>query len=374
MATYPVFQADQLFNIGKNYLISNPSSNGPWNMNPGSRVRTLTEAYCIISAMTAQDYYLKLNQAIFESTMNSFQHNKLTGFQSSGSLIFSRTGTTGDISIPLGTRIIAYNGKVIETIAAGTIDDGDTDSLAIAAQATEVGTDGNFIILGLNTVDGTCNFVDTIDGVENVKNSTAFTGGDDEETDNQQLARFRGTVNGLTTSTKQGLLKATLDINGVKSADVIINYPEKGVNTIYADDGTGSLSPALETEILKVLNGDSSDPINYPGKAAAGITCLVSAPQITLVDIALTIYRLPAKSITDATLITLAETAIQSYLNTRRFSEDVILEAVDTAVMNCHPEVYDVVITNPTANVVITGYYLARAGTITITVVTRSEP
>lgn len=375
MATIEIFQADQLLNISKDYLIANPPSTGtPWNLNPGSRVRSLLEAFCLIESMTANDYYLKLKNAIFNSVMNSFLVNKLTGYQSYGKLIFTRSGTTGDITIPIGTRIIAFNGKLIETIAIGQILDGNTDSLAIDAQATEVGEDGNFAIQALKSVNGTCNFIDRIDGVENVYNSTAFAGGQNEETDNQQLARFRQIVKGLTTSTKEGLLGAVLSINGVKSADVITNYPERGVNTIYADDGTGSLAPALKTEIEKVLNGDINDPVNYPGKAAAGITCLVSAPNITLINITLTIYRLPVKSITDATLINLAETAVETYLNTRRFAEDVILEAVDTAVMNCHPEVYDVEITNPTSNVVITGYNLARAGTVTITVTTRTEP
>ncbi|MFQ3675781.1 MAG: baseplate J/gp47 family protein [Endomicrobiia bacterium] len=370
-----IFQADQLLNIAKNYLIATPPTSGiPWNLNPGSRIRSLLEAFCLIESMTANDYFLKLKNAIFKSVMESFKIEKLKGYKSSGKLVFTRSENVGLVIIPIGTRIIAKNGKIIETIEAGQINDGEFESLPINSQATETGEDGNFGIQELKSINGTCNFIDKVDGVENVYNSTIFSGGQNEETDDQQLARFRQIVKGLTTSTRDGLLGAVLSINGVKSADIIENYPERGINTIFVDDGTGGLSPLLKAEIEKVLNGDINDPVNYPGKRAAGIICQVKAPNIILIDIELIIYRLRIKSITDNTLVNLAKTAIENYLNTRRFAEDVILEAVDTAVMNCHPEVYDVKIINPVENVIITGYNLARAGNIIISIITREEP
>lgn len=380
MATFNVFTPEQLYNLTKNYLIANPSSSGAWNLNSGSRVRTIIEAVCLIESYTAHDYYLKLKDAIFESVMNSFGFDKTAGYQSSGTLIFSRAGTTGTVAIPIGTRIIATNGKIIETIAAGQITSGNTDSASISAQATEVGVDGNFIIDDINTLEGRGSFLDRIDDVENVRNDTAFTGGEDEETDDEQLSRFRLGIQGLTTSSQTGLLRGVLSVTGVKSATVIENYPERGIVTIYADDGTGSLSPALITEIEKVLNGDSTDLTNYPGYRAAGIEIDVQAPAITAVNVVVDVYRLVSpKEVTDTTLELLVQSAIESYINSRGLGEDVIITAIETAARNAHPDVYDVDVTTPSANVEIDGFYLARTGgstgaTVTVTINERSMP
>lgn len=380
MATYNVFTPEQLYNLTKNYLIANPSSSGAWNLNSGSRVRTLVEAICLIESYTAHDYYIKLKDAIFESVMNSFGFDKKAGFQSTGTLVFSRSGTTGTVTIPIGTRIIASNGKVIETIAAGSILNGNTDSASISAQATEVGIDGNFIIDDINTLEGRGSFVDRIDDVENVRNDTAFAGGENEENDEDQLSRFRLGIQGLTTSTQTGLLRGTLSVTGVKTATIIENYPERGIVTVYADDGTGSLSGALKTEIEKVLNGDSADLTNYPGYRAAGIEISVEAPAITAVNVVVDVYRLTTpKEVTDTTLELLVQSAIESYINSRGLGEDVIITAIETAARNAHPDVYDVDVTTPSANVEIEGFYLARTGgttgaTVTVNIIDRSNP
>lgn len=345
MAQFNFHTAEQLYRDMELYLIANPTPNGAWNLNIGSRMKTLLEGISLVLSSTSMDFYFDLKKVLFSSVMDSFDFQKLPGTKATGYLKFTRYTDAATVSIPSGTKVISNRGIMFKTIAAGQITLGNLESSQIASEAVEVGTTGNILINDIDTLNGEGNIVDVIDGVDNCINDAAFANGGDEETDLQQIQRFRDTISGLTTSTKYGLEKVVKEIAGVKNVSVLENYPEKGVNTIIVDDGTGLLPPLLKAEIEKVINGDPLDLIHYPGKRAGGIEIIVQAPIIQVINMTLSVYK-PANSLINSTdLANLVKSIIEQYINSRKSGESIVITEINTIIQNCNTEIVDTQIT-----------------------------
>jgi len=260
------------------------------------------------------------------------------------------------------------------TTIAGNILAGDASSDQIASECLSTGPEGNLVVNGLDTRNGKGSVLGMPVNTDYAVNDSAFSGGINEETDDERKERFTITVEGLAGSTVRGLEAATLAIDGVRSVTIRERYPVAGENTVIADDGTGNLSPAKQQEILDKLNGDPTDFVNFPGYRAAGIIINVAAPVIVPVNVAITIYRVGIAS--DATEIeNTVQTIIEQYINTRKLGEDPILTELIRRVKQGHPAIVDLAITNPLVNPSINTSSLARTGAgtgaaVTVTLVT----
>lgn len=355
----------QLYDAMRRYLIGESSTYT--NFNTGSRLRVLLESIALIISQTHNDFYQGLKIAIPVSTYNAFDFERKAGVAASGSLEFTRSTPAGqDYTIPIGTAIL-LNGIRYETLVSGSITTGNTSSGNISAQCAQAGVDGNVSNGAIDTSLGQGSFVNQPDGVEACTNNVAFSGGTDQESDEDRIERFRTYISSLARSPVQGLIAGTLSVSGIVSASIVESSPSSGWVTIYADDGTGTLSAPLKTEVEKVINGDLTDPDDYPGYRAAGIQVRVLGPTVQTVNVTADIKILNTSLSDPTTLKSLVQTAIETYINTLRIGEDVIVSEIIAVSKDSHQDVYDIDVTVPAANVSITSDKVARTGTVTIT-------
>jgi len=284
-----------------------------------------------------------------------------------------------DIMLAIDTAITVLTGYSVSidsmqilTTADATILAG-TSGIQCASENTTTGTTGNIAVNAIDTASGKGYINSVIDGIENVINDSAFSGGAVAETDEERATRFSETVNALNAGTKEGILVAVEAIDGVKSAGMRVSYPFRGSNTIIVDDGSGSISAALLAEIIKVLDGDPSDLTNYPGKGIAGIGYIVEAPVIVNSNIGITATRLASVGVDLLEIKNSIQTAVEQYINTLQLGEDVLLSEVVRVGKNSNSAVYDLIVVSPSSNIVVNENEFARTGagttgTVTVTV------
>lgn len=272
-----------------------------------------------------------------------------------------------DIFLDTAVEAIVSVGNIIEIddvnfilTGDGTLSAGDS-SITLAARCVDAGSIGNLSARGVDTFNGKGSLSTPINNIEHVINDSAFSGGTNEETDAERASRFQIYVQGLAGSTPLGMQAAVLGITGIKSCTIREKYPQAGINTIVADDGTGNLSSDLIDQIEKVIDGDPDDIINYPGKRAAGITVNITPPTIVPVDVVITVFRVGTGSdsdeITDA-----VQTVIENYINTQKLGQDIVVNEIIALAKKSHSAIYDVNVTTPAANVSIDDTSLGRTG------------
>ena len=164
---------------------------------------------------------------------------RFTEIAASGSVVFSRSGTSGIVTIPLGTTVnVPDGGPSFTTTGVGTIADLSSSSGSVGIVAVVPGEDGN-------ADAGTITQMAAVTGVETVTNAAGTTGGLTEESDSELRDRIRAYLRSLPRGTPDALKYAVLsveldDYGRVVSAEVIEDALVLGVTRIYVDDGAGT--------------------------------------------------------------------------------------------------------------------------------------
>lgn len=172
-----------------------------------------------------------------------------------GNVVFSRTGTTGAVTIQVGTKVKTSAGVIFTTTSVGTIANLANDSNTVGIIADVAGSDG------LVAKDTIIKFVSKPAGVDSVNNDDALvTGGLDKETDPAFRQRLKDYVRGLARCHLLGieanLLGQEDPVTGatVQSVKAIEDTVNRGNVTIYIDDGTGTAESS--TAVAEALAGD----------------------------------------------------------------------------------------------------------------------
>lgn len=184
--------------------------------------------------------------------------SRISSKKATGQVIFSRQGTTGTVTISIGTEIMVPSSgssspiKYITT-SEGTISAGNQDSNSVDITAKESGTDYN---VDPNQITA---FSSKPSGVDSVTNPSAITNGLDEESDDELRTRIKLYVKSLSRGTVNALTYAALTTEDsttgktVKYATVIEDQSVLGNVTVYIDDGSGTaeeLDTAVPGEVL----------------------------------------------------------------------------------------------------------------------------
>jgi uncharacterized phage protein gp47/JayE len=106
----------------------------------------------------------------------------------------------------------------------------------------------------------------------------------------------------------------------------------------------------LIATVQKVIYGDPSDPVSYPGVSAAGIVVSVEAPVIRRITARLSISARPGFA--EADLIPQVREAVETYINGLGIGEDVIVAEIIERAMSV-TGVYNVTVVTPTSDVVV---------------------
>ncbi len=330
------------------------------DFNTGSIIRSFCEATALSLEELYVSVYLGYRRYLDEIQETVFGFERKAGVTSKGAVTFGRTGSTGTVTIPLGTKVKTSAGLTYATTLAGQITDGNTTSDPIAIEAEAVGATYN-VPLGTIIV-----IVDTIDGVETVTNPNATTGGVDQETDFQFKQRFQAYIEGLAGSNVAGLISGALTVDGITSASVQeLSPPIANVNVrLYVDDGSSSgVSAAKLTEVQTVINGDGTE--SNPGYRAAGVNVAVLAPGIVTQDVTMTVTVIAGVDLVQ--LETEINLALTTYVNNLGVGADIIYNELVAAVMGVFG-VSDVDITVPSGKVAISSSQVGRLGTVTVNV------
>jgi hypothetical protein len=102
--------------------------------------------------------------------------------------------------------------------------------------------------------------------------------------------------------------------------------------------------------VQKVLEGDSEDPLNFPGVKAAGIMLRVQEPSPVYVNVRAAISA--EEGFLEADLKVPVRRAIEDYINSRKIGEDVIISKMIDAAHNVLG-LKDIQITVPSSNQVV---------------------
>ncbi len=121
----------------------------------------------------------------------------------------------------------------------------------------------------------------------------------------------------------------------------------------------------LVAEVQKVIDGDTSDKVNYPGWRAGGVRVIVLTPSVVTQAIDLVITA--DTGYTKASLVQSVKDVIVDYVNSLNIGQDMILSEVVERVMGI-PGMFDVSIVSPLANVPVLDDEIVRTADASVTV------
>lgn len=330
------------------------------DLTPGSVIRSFCEA----TAMTLEELYvatyLGFRRYLAQIPELVFDFTKVGGSKATVSCIFSRSGSTGTVVIPLGTSVETGSGLIFFTTVVSEISDGNTDSDSVEVEAEEIGVLYN--VLG-NTITVLTN---EINGVETVDNALPATGGINQETDYQYAQRFQAYIEGLAGANIAGLITGALSVSGITSVSVYEHFPPlSNVNAnVYVDDNTvNGVDSAKVAEVQAVIDGTGT--VEDPGYRAAGVNVVVAAPGIVSTNITMSVSI--TAGVDGDQVESDIELALVNYVNSLGIGADIVYNELITAVMGVFG-VYNCDITAPSGDVSISTSQVGRVGTVSITV------
>lgn len=190
-----------------------------------------------------------------------------------GLIIFSRGTNTGStVTVAAGALVRTADGLSFRTTQQAQITGvsveqisghgAGRDSNPVSATAVNAGAAGN---VAPNTI---IKFLSKPAGVDEVTNTSAFTQGRDEETDDEFRARLRAHVNSLARCTVSALEFLVLGITNafsgkqVKFSHLFEDPIDRGNVTIFIDDGAGTVESTAIALAENVTLGLAGPPIN----------------------------------------------------------------------------------------------------------------
>lgn len=344
--------------------------------NIGSVGRTLIEAPAAEMDQLYQEMFHGLKEAIPVATYNTFEFSLLPASASTGVLTFyAFGGHTADILIAAGTLCKnSTTNKLYRT----------TFDVFLVVGATEVSVAGVADTVGLDTncdANSILLIVGSISGVSGVSNLTPFTGGRDIESEDERKLRFQGFISTLQRGTlaalRYGASTAVVrDVNGIVQervvhigiiepyeVDPIANNP--GFVQIYLHNGVGSTSPALVAATQTVIDGSYlPDGTPVPGWKAAGVVVICYAATEVVQDVTGIVTVLAGYQ--SVAVLSTCTSVVRDYLMALKIGESAILAEIIERIMAV-PGAYNVVLSEPAADIDITGSQKIMPGVVSLT-------
>ena len=344
------------------------------DFNVGSVARTLIEAPAIEIDELYQQMFHGLREAVPVSVYNSFDFTRLLAIGASGLVRFTADpAAVADIAIPAGTIVRAPGGSYDYATSVDAVIATGTTQADVMVYCTQAGAATN---TGAETLTEMASPIATV----TVTNLTAFSNGQDIETDTDRKVRFQNYISTIARGTVAALdygarTAALLDAEGVAIERVALatvvepylidplTYAPGQVN-IYIHNGTSGTSAGLVAECQKVIDGyRDADGTPIPGWKAAGVVVTVAAATDVSIDVNATLTVLDAYD--SATCAAAAETAMRDYIDGLGIGAKVVLAELIAAAMEV-PGVYNVSITLPVADTLVDPDKKAVSGSVTV--------
>lgn len=251
------------------------------------------------------------------------------GGRASGVLSFSRyVPVSFDLVVPKGTVCASYGGEAVEyeTTEDAVLSAGEVTA-TVPARAVEAGSQGNAAAGYINTL------VDQVNGIEYVTNTAAFTGGSDQESDEDYRKRILDGISRLEGYGSPGYYERTaLEQEGVFSAQAV-------------GDGVGNVN-------VYIWGSGAAPESGVLEKTAQALE------KVRPVGAALTVKQAATKRIMVACYLTMrtgasfaqAKTAVTAALNQwfagKGVGDPALLSDINRVVLDADPAIAKVVFTD----------------------------
>lgn len=272
--------------------------------------------------------------------------------------IVTITGTYG-ANITSG-ELVASDTLQFEFLDTTTIPIGGTINVTVRCKT--YGTVGNVPIGAIK------NFPKTLAGLTGVTNSSAFTNGTDEETDESLRERYYIKVEALETTANKAAFKTwALSVNGTGAAKILPLWNGNGTvkvlitnSQMKAADST--LISAVQNYIDPNLNGDGSGIMPL-----CGAVCTVESASEKIIDISATIQTTLDSEVAKSEI----ETVISEYFKSIAFQQNYVSYAViGNKILNINGinDYTNLTINSGTNNVTLLNTEVPVLGTVVVTV------
>jgi phage-related baseplate assembly protein len=163
---------------------------------------------------------------------------------------------TFNVAIPVGTRVETKDGKVIFKIeAAATVTAGQT-TVDVSAVAETTGVVGNGYLIGdVNAL------VDPVAYVASASNTTATSGGADDESDTQYRERIKLAPEKYSNAGPKGAYIYWAKTAHQDIIDVAVTSPSAGVVNVYPLTKNGNPDANMISLVTTTLNSDKIRPL-----------------------------------------------------------------------------------------------------------------
>lgn len=188
------------------------------------------------------------------------------------SVVLTRPGVAGVTTVVAGSKIKGPDGQTYTITTDATINAASPiqvpghvigqDSNLLGAVADVAGDAGN---IPANTIVG---FVTTPAGIQQVTNLSAFTMGDDKESDDAFRQRIKSFINSLARCHVAALEYAVLGVTdedtgaSIRYSKAIEDIVLRGLVTLYIDDGTGTAEDTEPRLAENLCEGFAGPPPN----------------------------------------------------------------------------------------------------------------
>lgn len=296
------------------------------NFTKGSILRAIAESQASVSLwlqgltlqlLTVTRLATSQNEDV-DSFVNDFNMSRLPGTASTGIVTFSRLVPTNAASVPIGALVQTTDGSQTFAVYVDTTNpaystnaDGfGNPGYIVAAQVDSVNVPVQNQVVGAlgNVQPGSITLIQTgMSGIDSVTNNAAFTNGFDQESDAAVKKRFVLYINSLAKGTEGALGYAILSVQQGLQYQLIENPPpapgKPPAVTIYVDDGTGAIPPAVLAQCQTAVNA----------YRAAGVSVGVFPATILLANTTMTIVT--AAGFQHPTVLAQVTAAISTYIN-----------------------------------------------------------
>ncbi|MBO8169359.1 MAG: baseplate J/gp47 family protein [Thermoanaerobacteraceae bacterium] len=273
------------------------------------------------------------------------------------------TGTPGTV-IPAETQVSTEGSEAAPAIFFTTTEEvtiGEDGAATASIEAVETGASGN-VAAGTITM-----LAQPVTGVTSVTNTSATTGGTDEETDESLLERFLQKVRQPGTSgNKADYINWALEVSGIGGAQVIPLWNGPGTVKVVL---LGTDKKPASTEVVQAVQNYIA-PTSGTGEGKAPIGADVTVVAATPVEINISAIVVLTGTKTLQEVQATFEKALDDYLASIAFASDPTVRYVKIGSLLLDTEgVQDysnLLVNNGTANVTIGLDEVAVRGTVTL--------
>lgn len=248
-----------------------------------------------------------------DTFVNDFGYERLPAVAADGSVTFARFTSTMQAQIPVGSIVQTADGTQSYTVIADTTQSAygsalnayvipaGTSSISATVQANNAGTQGNVGANTITVIAGSIPYVDT------VTNATAFTSGQNAQTDAQVRTGFIAYLARLAKATAAAIINAVQGLQVGATCVITQFYAYNGTyqpGYFYAvvDDGSGNPPSGFLSNASNAIDATR----------ACGIQFNVFGPTTVTANVVMTITA--ASGYVLATLESQVQSAIQGYI------------------------------------------------------------